>query len=116
MTPRPVRVAVGGEVVGFRTFPSETARRLIATMALAVDSPRALMRMDGGAVGHHMDIMQPDFSEDDSDVEFLDGVQDDKTLKKEKEEVEATHQFSSFAWADGPYDIKVSAETGCGSI
>lgn len=83
MTPRPVRVAVGGEVVGFRTFPSETARRLIATMALAVDSPRALMRMDGGAVGHHMD-MQPDFSEDDSDVEFLDGVQDDKTLKKKR--------------------------------
>ena len=41
-----------GEVVRFRTFPSETSRRLMATMALAMDMPRALMKMEGGAVGH----------------------------------------------------------------
>ncbi len=41
-----------GEVVRFRTFPSKTSRRLMATMALAMDMPRALMKMEGGAVGH----------------------------------------------------------------
>lgn len=70
MTPR-VCAAVVGEVVRFRTFPSETARRLMATMALAIDNPRASLKMRGGAVGR-MDI-SPDFS-DGSDTDFLHGV------------------------------------------
>jgi hypothetical protein len=71
ITPR-VRAAVVGEVVRFRTFPSETARRLMATMALAIDSPRASLEMRGGAVGR-MDI-SPDFSDDGSDTDLLHGV------------------------------------------
>ncbi|KAI2496632.1 hypothetical protein MHU86_17891 [Fragilaria crotonensis] len=70
---------VVGEVVRFRTFPSETSRRLMATMALAMDMPRALMKMEGGAVGH-VDI--PHDSPDDvsdadwSDAESEGGVED----------------------------------------
>jgi hypothetical protein len=70
MTPR-VCAAVVGEVVRFRTFPSETSRRLMATMALAIDNPRASLKMRGGAVGR-MDI-SPDFS-DGSDTDLLHGV------------------------------------------
>ena len=36
-----------------RTFPSETARRLLATMALdSGNNPRALLNLSGGVVGH----------------------------------------------------------------
>ena len=38
--------------VGQRTFPSETARRLLATMALDNGNPRALLNLTGGVVGH----------------------------------------------------------------
>ena len=64
-TPR-VRAANNDDVVRFRTFPSETARRLMATMALAMDHPRALLTKKGGSVGL-LDI-PPD--------EFLDGALD----------------------------------------
>ena len=70
MTPR-VCAAVVGEVMRFRTFPSETSRRLMATMALAIDNPRASLKIRGGAVGR-MDI-SPDFS-DGSDTDLLHGV------------------------------------------
>ena len=44
---------VNKEVVRLRTFPSETSRSLMATMALAIDNPWALMRKKGlaGAIG-----------------------------------------------------------------
>ena len=38
--------------VGQRTFPSETGRRLLATLALDSGNPRALLNMTGGVVGH----------------------------------------------------------------
>ena len=38
--------------VGQRTFPSETSRRLLATMALDCDNPQALLNLTGGVVGH----------------------------------------------------------------
>lgn len=40
-----------------RTFPSETARRLMATMALDGGNPRALLNMTGGVVGHVNSLM-----------------------------------------------------------
>ena len=66
-TPR-VRPAKNDDdrVVWHRTFPSETSRRLMATMALAMDHPRALLTKKGGSVGL-LDI-PPD--------EFLDGALD----------------------------------------
>ena len=53
-TASPVAGGVDKEVVRLRNFPSETSRRLVATMALAIDNPRALMRKKGvlaGAIG-----------------------------------------------------------------
>ena len=38
--------------VGQRNFPSETARLLLATMALDNGNPRALLNLTGGVVGH----------------------------------------------------------------
>ena len=38
--------------VGQRTFPSETARRLLAMLALDSGNPRALLNMTGGVIGH----------------------------------------------------------------
>jgi hypothetical protein len=66
-TPR-VRAAKNDDdhVVRYRTFPSEISRRLMATMALAMDHPRALLTKRGGSVGL-LDI-PPD--------EFLDGALD----------------------------------------
>ncbi|KAI2493369.1 hypothetical protein MHU86_21151 [Fragilaria crotonensis] len=63
-----------GSRVRQRTFPSETARRLMATMALDCGNPRALLKMTGGVVGH-VDSLMPrsDFVECDSgDTTFRD--------------------------------------------
>jgi hypothetical protein len=49
----PVGSGVDKEFVRLQTFPSETSRRLMATMALAIDNPWALMKKKGvaGAIG-----------------------------------------------------------------
>ena len=52
-----------------RTFPSETARRLMATMALASGKPRALLNLSGGVVEHVRSLVPEAFLSSDSDSE-----------------------------------------------
>ena len=57
-----------------RTFPSETARRLLAAMAHDRGNNRALLKMKGGVLGHVNSLIPEDDNVSDGDSENLNSV------------------------------------------
>ena len=81
MSRSPPRREVRREAVRLRTFPSETCRRILATQALAIDSPRALLK-DGGCVGQLPSVCFGSFS--DGEESSLSGSSDEEMAKGKK--------------------------------